>query len=95
MDLSELIKCYNMEHKSLFTAFAVSCSPSYLLSCICTYQSLPTWSFMSRLFSRPLHLSFACIYRTFLPLLYIEREGNGTEEDIYLCLSAPLPLPFG
>ena len=24
MDLSELIKCYNMEHKSLFTAFAVS-----------------------------------------------------------------------
>jgi hypothetical protein len=24
MDLSELIKCYNMEHKSLFTAFVVS-----------------------------------------------------------------------
>ena len=23
MDLSELIKCYNMEHKSLFTAFAL------------------------------------------------------------------------
>lgn len=94
MDLSELIKCYNMEHKSLFTAFAVSFPVLFTV----LYLYIPEFAnleFYEQVVSRPLHLSFACIYRTFLPLLYIEREGNGTEEDIYLCLSAPLPLPFG
>lgn len=94
MDLSELIKCYNMEHKSLFTAFAVSFPVLFTV----LYLYIPEFAnlefYEQVVFSAT--ASIFCVYISYLlPLLYIEREGNGTEEDIYLCLSAPLPLPFG
>lgn len=94
MDLSELIKCYNMEHKSLFTAFAVSFPVLFTV----LYLYIPEFAnleFYEQVVFSATASIFCVLYRTFLPLLYIEREGNGTEEDIYLCLSAPLPLPFG
>lgn len=94
MDLSELIKCYNMEHKSLFTAFAVSFPVLFTV----LYLYIPEFAnlefYEQVVFSAT--ASIFCVYISYLFTVIVYRAGrNGTEEDIYLCLSAPLPLPFG
>lgn len=64
MDLSELIKCYNMEHKSLFTAFAVSFPVLFTV----LYLYIPEFAnleFYEQVVFSATASIIACIYRTF------------------------------
>jgi hypothetical protein len=74
MDLSELIKCYNMEHKSLFTAFAVSFPVLFTV----LYLYIPEFAnlefYEQVVFSAT--ASIFCVYISYLFTVIVYRAGR-------------------
>ena len=74
MDLSELIKCYNMEHKSLFTAFAVSFPVLFTV----LYPYIPEFAnlefYEQVVFSAT--ASVFCVYISYLFTVIVYRAGR-------------------
>ena len=100
MDLSELIKCYNMEHKSLFTAFAVSFPALFTV----LYLYIPEFAnlefYEQVVFSAT--ASIFCVYISYLFTVIVYRAGREYRYflittaivliDVPLSLNSPAPI---
>lgn len=84
MDLSELIKCYNMEHKSLFTAFVVSLP--VLFTVLYLYiPDFPNLKFYEQaVFSAT--ASIFCIYISYLSTVIVYKAAREQYKKGYLFL---------
>lgn len=84
MDLSELIKCYNMEHKSLFTAFVVSLP--VLFTVLYLYiPEFPNLKFYEQaVFSAT--ASIFCVYISYLSTVIVYKAAREQYKKGYLFL---------